>query len=707
MIPPSRPHKGRGAISNPEGRFESRRVEAVDDGWTIDTDEEVAPLATTVTAEHAKSIISRNDSPDIPFEQSINPYRGCGHGCVYCASGDTNILMVNGQTKLLGDLKIGDEIIGTERRGHYRRYVKTRVLAHWETLKPAYRLMLADGTSITASADHRFLSDRGWKFVMETEQGRNRRAHLTTGNKLMGVGMTTGSLESTPSYRQGYLCGVIRGDGHVGIRKYALRRGGEGTHCHFRLAMADDEALQRSGSYLEELGVQTRAFLLQKATATSREVYAISAGVRAGFRMIEKLVAWPGFAPTEWTRGFLGGIFDAEGSYSEGIVRITNTDHVILGRVEESLRNFGFASTYDVPSRGKNRLVHHLRLLGGLREQLRFFHLVDPAITRKRTIFGQALKSQAFLDIVEIEPLGVSMPMYDITTGTGDFIANGVVSHNCYARPAHSYVNLSPGLDFETKLFYKKNAAALLKKELSRPRYVCKAINLGANTDPYQPIERKLNVTRSILEVLQEFRHPVTIVTKGHLIERDLDILAAMARDNLASVHVSVTTLDPALKRVLEPRAPSHAARLHAIRCLKEAGIPVGALVAPVIPAINDHEIEHILEAVAQAGARGAAYVMLRLPYEVKDLFREWLERHYPLRAAHVMSLVRDIRGGRDNDPNFGSRMVGSGAFAELVRRRFDVACRRLALNAARSPALDTTLFRVPRAPDAQLNLGF
>jgi DNA repair photolyase len=317
------------------------------------------------------------------------------------------------------------------------------------------------------------------------------------------------------------------------------------------------------------------------------------------------------------------------------------------------------------------------------------------------------VEAPAGLDVVEIEPLGKSMPMFDITTGSGDFIANGVVSHNCYARPAHSYVNLSPGLDFETKLFYKENAAQLLREELSRPRYVCKSITLGANTDPYQPIERKLKVTRSILEVLQEFRHPVSIITKGHLIERDLDILAAMARDNLASVHVSVTTLDPDLKRILEPRAPAAAARLHAIRSLHGAGVPVGALVAPVIPAINDHEIEHILSAVAQAGARTAGYVMLRLPYEVKDLFREWLAEHYPLRAAHVMSLVNDLRGGRDNDPNFGSRMRGTGTFAELMRRRFDVTCRKLNLNTVRRVPLDTLLFRPPPPAEAQLNLGF
>jgi DNA repair photolyase len=276
----------------------------------------------------------------------------------------------------------------------------------------------------------------------------------------------------------------------------------------------------------------------------------------------------------------------------------------------------------------------------------------------------------------------------------------------CYARPAHSYVNLSPGLDFETKLFYKDNAAELLEEELRRPRYVCKSITLGANTDPYQPIERTLKVTRSILEVLHRFHHPVAIITKSQLIERDIDILSDMARDNLAAVHVSVTTLDSDLKRILEPRAPSATARLHAIRSLNAAGIPVGTLVAPVIPAINDHEIEHILAAAAQAGARTAAYVMLRLPYEVKDLFREWLAAHYPLRAAHVMSLVNDLRGGRDNDPNFGSRMRGTGPFAQLVRRRFEVACRKVNLNTVRRVALSTQLFLPTPPPGAQLDLG-
>jgi DNA repair photolyase len=275
----------------------------------------------------------------------------------------------------------------------------------------------------------------------------------------------------------------------------------------------------------------------------------------------------------------------------------------------------------------------------------------------------------------------------------------------CYARPSHSYVNLSPGLDFETKLFYKAHAAQLLENELSKPGYVCKPINLGANTDPYQPVERKLRVTRSILEVLQRHRHPVTLVTKSSLIERDLDILVDLARDQLVSAFVSITTLDAALKRKLEPRAPSPAARLRAVRALHAAGVPVGVLVAPVIPAVTDHEIERILEACAEAGAQTAGYVLIRLPYELKTLFREWLDAHLPERAEHVMSLIRATRNGRENDPRFGSRMRGEGAYAELLGRRFATACRRLGLNGHRESGLSTQHFRPYLSAGDQLTL--
>lgn len=267
----------------------------------------------------------------------------------------------------------------------------------------------------------------------------------------------------------------------------------------------------------------------------------------------------------------------------------------------------------------------------------------------------------------------------------------------CYARPSHAYRNLSPGIDFETRLFAKVNAAELLREELSRPGYRCEVISIGANTDPYQPIERRYGITRGILEVCAEFNQPVGIVTKNAMVERDIDVLAPMARRNLVNVFISCNNLDHDLARRLEPRCPAPRRRLEAMYSLAEAGIPVGVLVAPVIPFLTDDQIERVLEAAWAHGARQAGYVLMRLPWEIKDLFRDWLDRHYPLKAKHVMSRVQAMRGGRDNDPDFGSRMRGTGELAELLAQRFEVACRRLGFNAGmRNRTLDTGRFRVP-----------
>jgi DNA repair photolyase len=275
----------------------------------------------------------------------------------------------------------------------------------------------------------------------------------------------------------------------------------------------------------------------------------------------------------------------------------------------------------------------------------------------------------------------------------------------CYARPTHAYLDLSPGLEFETKLFAKPDAAALLRAEIGKPGYVCDPIALGTNTDPYQPIEREWKITRQILEVLAAHEHPFTIVTKSALVERDLDLIAPMAAKNMARVYVSITSLDRDLARTLEPRAAAPPRRLQAIRALADAGVPVGVLVAPVIPQLNDRDLEAILEAAAAHGATSAGWILVRLPLEVAPLFRAWLDEHYPLRAAHVMSLIQQLRGGRDNDPNFGSRMRGSGTFAELIARRFDLATKRLGLNDHRTAPLDITRFRPPRANEAQREL--
>jgi len=421
---------------------------------------------------------------------------------------------------------------------------------------------------------------------------------------------------------------------------------------------------------------------------------------------MRELIAWPDAPVRSWQAGFLGGIFDAEGSYRHGILRISKADRELTNRICDALRCFGFSFVVEQAADGARRPMDVVRLPGGVREHLRFFHTVGPAISRKRDIEGQAVKSGSKLRVASIEPMGKTMRLYDITTGTEDFIANGVVSHNCYARPSHAYMGLSPGLDFETRLFYKQDAAALLEKQLARKSYVCKSITLGANTDPYQPVERRMKVTRSILEVLARTRHPVSIITKSALVLRDLDLLTELARQGLTSVAVSITTQDVELKRTLEPRAASPQARLRTVAALSAAGVPCAVMVAPVIPVLTDHEMEAILEASAQAGASWAGYVLLRLPYEIKDLFREWLAEHYPLRAAHVMSVIQDMRGGRDNDPRFGSRMRGTGPYAELLRNRFRNACRRFNLNVAPRNSLSTTLFCPPTPPLAQLRLG-
>lgn len=264
----------------------------------------------------------------------------------------------------------------------------------------------------------------------------------------------------------------------------------------------------------------------------------------------------------------------------------------------------------------------------------------------------------------------------------------------CYARPSHGYMNLSAGLDFETKIFYKVDAATLLEKELNKPKYECQPIVLGANTDPYQPAETKLKVTRQLLEVLNKYNHPVGIITKSSMIDRDMDILSDMAKRNLVKVAVSVTTLSNSLKLILEPRTSGPRARIRTIQKLTTAGIPVRVMAAPMIPMINDMELENILKLSKKAGATHASYIFIRLPHEVKDLFKEWLATHFPERADHVMSLIRQMRGGKEYDSTFGSRMRGEGEFAQLLETRFRIACRRFQLNCTPAPLLDISSFK-------------
>jgi DNA repair photolyase len=703
-VPPQQTRRLRGALSQTPGRFETVERQAFDDGWTRE-DEPVEPIQTTVTIERARSIISRNDSPDIPFDQSINPYRGCEHGCVYCLAGDTKILMADGTTKPLAEVNAGDSIYGTVSKGWYRTYARTTVLAHWSVIKPAFRITLEDDTTLVAGADHRFLTERGWKFVRD---GERQRPHLTTNNKLMGIGAFAEAVAKDANYQLGYLAGLVRGDAL--LRSYSYARPGRthGDQHQFRLALCDAEALGRAQAYLSNWGIATQEFVFQEARAGRRAVHAIRASARMDVADIREIVDWPRTPSREWTAGFLAGIFDAEGSYSCGVLRISNTDVDIIDWIKRSLDAFGFRYVIEHVEHDRSKPIEVVRVVGGLREHFRLFHTTDPAITRKRDIAGVALKSNARLNVTGIEPLPGAMRLYDISTGTEDFIANGVVSHNCYARPSHAYLELSPGLDFETKLFAKTNAAELLRTELAKPGYKVSPISLGANTDCYQPAERKYCVTRQILEVLAECEHPLTIVTKSALVERDLDLLAPMAQKNLVKVFVSIGTLDRVLARKLEPRAASPQRRLDTLRALSQAGVPCGVMVAALIPALNDKTLEHVLDEASNAGAQEAAYVILRLPNELKDIFKEWLAAHYPERAEHVLSIIRQLRGGRENDPRFHERMRGTGNYADLIAKRFEIACKRFGLNGhgggRRPPELDCTQF-VPPSPGGQMKL--
>lgn len=656
---------------------------------------------TVILHDTSKSALSKNSSPDIPFKQGLNPYRGCEHGCSYCLAGDTQILMADGSLRLLEEVRAGDRIIGTVRDGWYRRYHETEVRDHWRSLREAYRLTLADGTTIVTSADHRFLTERGWKFVTGAQQGAHRRPHLTPRNKLMGYGTTPSPLLESEPYRRGYLTGMIRGDGHLG--HYAYERAGRahGNQHRFHLVLADREALDRMAGYLDAAGIPTQPFVFAMKRGARAALHGIRTSAAASVRAVEALIAWPEQPCVEWARGFLAGAFDAEGSHGS-VIRVSNSDEEFLCALNDAFRAHGFAVTENAPRRPANAVVRTIRVLGGAVERMRFFHLTAPAITRKRTIEGLAVKSSAALQVVAIEPLGLTVPMFDLTTGTGDFVANGVIAHNCYARPTHEYLDLSAGLDFETKIVVKPELPRLLSETLQKPSYVPEPILLSGVTDPYQPLERRMRLTRGCLEVLARHRHPVGIITKNALVTRDVDLLAELAERDLVAVRLSITSLRDEVTGAMEPRTSRASGRLKAVEKLAEAGVPVGVMVAPIIPGLTDDEMPAILRAAADAGATHASYTVVRLPGAVEPLFSEWIERAFPERAAKVLGRIRELRGGALDDRRFGKRMHGEGLWADTLRQLFRLECRRLGLNRART-ALSTAHFR--RLPHGQGDL--
>jgi DNA repair photolyase len=620
----------------------------------------------------AKSVINKVPAASqVPFDYTINPYRGCTHACVYCQVGDTPILMADGRAKPLAKIRVGDKVYGTEVRGSYRRYMITQVLAHWETLKRAYRVILDDGTELIASGDHRFLTtSRGWKHVTGTEQGRNRRPFLTTNNSLMGVGgFATAPVEDL-DYQRGYLAGMIRGDGMVRSATYARSDGREWTSHQFRLALVDDDGLDRTAAYLSVNGISTTRSLFKRATTTTKSLNAIRCYGRDKIEQIRAVIAWPAAPTISWTKGFLAGIFDAEGSCARDVIRIANTDPEILTRTMAALDRLEF--TYVLEDLRKQNGLKNIRLTGGLRERLAFLHTVDPAIIRKRSIEGLALKGDTPLGIVAIEDLGLELPMFDITTGTGDFIANGVVSHNCFARPTHTYLDMNAGRDFETKIVVKVNAPEVLRRELAAKRWKGDHIAMGTNTDPYQRVEGRYRLMRGIIRALIDHRNPFSILTKGTLITRDVDLLVEAAEHAPVSAAFSIGTLDEAVWRGTEPGTPNPKARIEALRTLVDAGIPTSVLIAPVLPGISDRpeQVRAVVEAALDAGAASVTPIMLHLRRGVREEFMPWLAEHHPdlleryertYRTAYAPSADRNALTGR-------VRSLVAGRTTELER---------------------------------------
>jgi DNA repair photolyase len=565
----------------------------------------------------------------LPFDWTVNPYRGCSHACTYCLSGDTAVLRADGHQVPIAELRAGDAIYGTVRRGAYRRYVETQVLAHWSTVKPGYRVVLEDGTELVASGDHRFLSGRGWKHVTGAEHGREPRPHLTLDDELLGLGRAVAPPDDTPDYRRGYLCGLVRGDGHLGSYTDERPDRGPDTVQRFRLAPGDTEALERAHGYLAAAGAAADRLAFQPAGGGRRAMQAIRSQGRSTVTLIGDLIAWPHTASADWSKGFLAGIFDAEGSCSDSL-RITDRHDAILDRITICLDRLGFAATVE-DRRPPNRL-RCVRLLGGAAEQQRFFQTVDPAGSRRRSIVGRAVKSSARLGVVAIEPLGVELPMYDITTGTGDFIAGGVISHNCFARPTHEYLDLNAGVDFEREIIVKVNVPEVLRAELARPSWTSERVALGTNTDPYQWVEGRYKLMRGIWEALRDAANPCSILTKSPLVLRDVDLLKEIAAVTEVSACLSVPTLDEKAWRATEPHTPHPRARLEAVAELNRQGIPTGILIAPLMPGINDapEQVARIVELATDAGATYISGNTLFLRGSVRELFFDWLREHRP-----------------------------------------------------------------------------
>ena len=535
--------------ANPQNRFHDVAVE-------YEPGDGPPPAQVRLIEDHSRSILASNDSPDVGFNHSVNPYRGCLHACAYCLSGDTAITLADGRTRRLADLRPGDAIYGTRQVRGTRRYVHTRVLHHWATRKAAFRVVLADGTELVASGDHRFLGERGWRFV-QPAAAPFQRPVLSKSDVLLGPGIAS---------------------------------------------------VHRPRSYVAE--------------------------------------------------------------------------HSITSEL-----HYG----------GGTRLI----------SEHRGYHLAARS-PRSWHLEGREVEAIASSRIVRIEPIG-TRDLFDITTGTGDFIANGVISHNCYARPSHEYLDMGAGSDFDTKIVVKPRAAELLREAFDKPSWRGELVMFSGVTDCYQAVEKQLELTRQCLEVCLAYRNPVAIITKSALIERDIDLLVELHKEAGVHVSMSIAWVDPELARQIEPWAPAPERRFKTMEKLAAAGVPVGVMCAPVMPGLNDDQMVRVLERAKDAGAATAGWVLLRLPGAVAGVFEERVRVALPLAADKIMHRIRETRGGKKlYDPSFHTRGRGEGVYAATLAAMFDTTVKRLGLNARDdrySAELPPSRFARPVKPGAQLSL--
>lgn len=535
----------------------------------------------------AKSVLNRvPEQSRMPFHWTVNPYRGCSHGCRYCLAGDTPVLMADGRTKPIADLRVGDRIYGTERVANRRRYVTTRVLAHWTTVKPVFRLTLRDGTQLIGSGDHRFLTDRGWRHVAGGAC-QDERQVLQVGDRLVGTGRFATGPKGGEDYQCGYLAGIAAGHGEP----------------------VDPRVLERAREYL------------------------------TGEAQISLPIAQPDVPSEEWHKGFLAGVFDVDGDFAHGRLRVGRTGPVALAITVEALRRFGF--DYMLESVGNRSGLYRTRVAGGLGEHLRFLHTTDPAHTGTGELAGVVVRSGVRLEVAAIEPLDLDLTLYDITTGTGDFIANGVVSHNCFARNSHTYLDLDSGADFDSQIVVKVNAPEVLARQLRAPRWTREHVAMGTNTDPYQRAEGRYELMPGIIRALADSGTPFSILTKGTVLSRDLPLLSAVRQDVPVGVSVSIALVDRELQRSLEPGTASPQARLALVRKIVEAGLPCGVFVAPVVPYLTDsvEQLDALLSEIADTGASGATVLPLHLRTGAREWFMAWLSREYPRLAPSYQRL--------------------------------------------------------------------